>query len=716
MANATTDDLYEYDAPKLYFDFNERENIEVDESYFDRSTSPKTMEDGEKGLLQKEPDSQSPSSLGVTVETSNPNVETPRRQRTSAVADSSNKENRSSLKKSGKRNSLSVLSSGVGVRQSPRLAAIAKVQNPPVFCTSKAIRRSSAARLSLRKSSSSHNFKVNKVQKNKANHKSSAPRTGVKGLSPQDQKDLKVIAVFRQKMAENKKKCDPVTSGVGKSTKLGPTKPQEFHFATDSRLRNPKKNEPEKETKECSSKSAKLEPTVPKEFHFATDSRIKNQVITDESEAKDFTRSLRSGASADNTEAKKGPTIPQPFKLTETRKGKTEDGTKFVSIAELNLKFHTKTPQRFRSKRAGSHDDLNLEGKKKNNLGVTIPHTPNLCTRSRSRQVNYPTREEMEEKEFEEAQRHAFKAHPINKKVLEAPAGYQVEKKNPTVPEPFDITDSKKAQKPLSFKFQEMCDKLGESSLSLASLPHGGIPSKWDKTSTKIQPFSFDLRDKTKEQLKQEKIQKVLEEEKQLAEFHAHPMPIFDGGVRGVPPKKPPTPTRPEPFALKVDERGAAKKEQYHKHLEEEAQQEKKLREFHARSDAVLHKQPFIPDKSKKPLTDVSGFTLNTEVRAVDRNEYELHRKRKEDEILAAKREREERQAAEELEEIARLRREAVHKANPVRKYKPVVIDHTQNLPTIPISPNFATEQRLKSRSKANSANSTLSSATFMAE
>lgn len=55
-----------------------------------------------------------------------------------------------------------------------------------------------------------------------------------------------------------------------------------------------------------------------------------------------------------NKEKPKGPTIPQPFNLTESRKGKVEEGNKFVSVAELNLKFHTKTPQRFRSKRGGA--------------------------------------------------------------------------------------------------------------------------------------------------------------------------------------------------------------------------------------------------------------------------------------------------------------------------------------------------------------------------
>nr|XP_045585406.1 targeting protein for Xklp2-like isoform X2 [Procambarus clarkii] len=591
-----------------------------------------------------------------------------------------------------RRKSLAGRTSSVGVRYSPRLAAIAK-----------AIRRSSASRQSLGKSSP-HEFEKNKVHKTRTHKQSVSKVTGVQGLSPEDKIDLEKIATFRQKMADNKKKTA--------------TKPLEFHFATDSRLRNQKKAEPEiKEPKtQGSSKPGKLERTVPQEFHFATDSRIKNQDHTEE-ETVDFTKSLRSGTAADNTEARKGPTIPQPFNLTESRKGKTEEGNKFVSVAELNLKFHTKTPQRFRSKRAGSNDDLNQEGRKKPNPGVTIPHTPNFCTRSRSRQVNYLTHEEMEQKAFEEAQRHVFKAHPVNKKVLEAPAGYHVEKKVPTVPEPFDITDSKRVH-PINLKFQEMCNKLSESALSVASLPHGGIPSKWDKTSTTIQPFSFDSRDKTKQQRKLENIQKILEEEKKLAEFHAQPMPYFESGVRGVPTKKPPTPTKPQPFALKIDERAVTKQEQFQKCLLEEARLDKEKRKFRARSDAVLHKEPFIPEKSKKPLTDISTFALNTEVRAIDRNEYELHRKRKEDEILAAKREQEERQAAEELAEVARVRREAVHKANPVRKYKPVVIDHSQNVPTVPISPNFATESRLRGRSRPGSVNSTMDSTsrTFVAE
>ena len=46
-----------------------------------------------------------------------------------------------------------------------------------------------------------------------------------------------------------------------------------------------------------------------------------------------------------------------------------------------------------------------------------------------------------------------------------------------------------------------------------------------------------------------------------------------------------------------------------------------------------MKKQPFIPEKSKKPLTDISTFTLNTEKRYEERQTFELHLKEKADEI-----------------------------------------------------------------------------------
>lgn len=698
------DDCFDFNAPKHYFDFNSALD-EPDDSYFDCP--------GESEVFEEE----KPSSARLAPKTP---AETPKRPNVASPYHSRAEKPKTpqSAVKSAKRDNMM---SSIGVRQSPRLAAIAKVQNP--FCTPQAVRRSNASRQSLGSASSTGNksslgSQLNKVQKTKTQRPSVPKVPGMRGLSPRDQEDLAVIANFKNKMAQNKKKGDNSSSSHSRSGRLAPTKPQEFTFATDSRLRNQKTAEIESSVpSQAPPKPARHGPTRPKEFHFATDSRVKTHENTEDTDPVDFTRMLRSNQSASQKEKPKGPTIPQPFNLTESRKGKVEEGNKFVSVAELNLKFHTKTPQRFRSKRGGgSMEDLHMDGKKtKANPGVTIPHTPVLSTRSRTRQVNYLTHEEQEQREFEEAQKHAFKANPLNKKVFEAPStGYEVEKKLPTVPEPFNITEVKKNNLPLGHNFREMCNKLGGSTSSVASLPHGGIPSKWDKTSTKPQPFSFDERDKQKMQKKQEMIQKVLEEEKKLAEFHAQPMPLFEG-VRGIPEKKPPTPTRQQPFNLTSEYRGSLKQLQIKKSLEEQAKLEKEQREFRARSDAVVHKQPFIPEKSKKPLTDISGFTLNTEIRSEERNEFEMHRKRKEDELLAAKRENEERQAAEEAAEIARLRRTIVHKANPVPSYKPYVVKPSERHPTIPKSPNFSTDTRLRTRSRADSTMN-ISSATFTSE
>ncbi|KAG7175813.1 Targeting protein for Xklp2-like 1 [Homarus americanus] len=605
-------DLYEFDAPKHFFNLNENDDFEVDESYFDCPRSAEVLRDQQQPVLSALPITmETPkrlpnSSPAVNKETKKSHdkdcptgvdkqpvsppraipVDTPKGPpNSSPTIKSVDKENIGN--NSGRRrksltrgSSLKDRIPSIGIRQSPRLAAVAK-----------ALKRAKAARTST--GSEGHNSPVklnsslsNRVHKSRTHNKPSVPKVhGMKGLSPEDKKDLDGISMFKKKLSENKKK-----SGQNRCT-------------------------------------------IPKEFHFATDTRIKNPTQNEETRAVDFTRSLRSNTpTAHNKEAPKGPTIPQPFNLTLPRTVKAENQNTFISLAELNLKFYTKTPQRFRSKRAGSTDDLNLEGKKtRGNSGVTIPHTPKLSACGRTRQMNYVAHEEMEQKAFEEAQKHSFKALPVNKKVFEAPSsGYQVEKKILTVPEPFDITDSKK----------------------------------------------------------------VLEDEKNLVNFHAQPMPIFENGVCGVPPKKPPTPTRVKPFNLKIDQRGTIKQEQYQKHLEEQAHLDKEQRKFLARPDTVLHKNPFIPEKSKKPLTDISTFALNTEVRAVDRNEYELQHKRREDEIQAAKRE-----------------------ANPVPKFKPMVIEHGQHPPTVPVSPNFATELRLRSRTRS-AANSTMdiSSATFTAD
>ncbi|XP_050707906.1 targeting protein for Xklp2-like [Eriocheir sinensis] len=577
-------------------------------------------------------------------------------------------------------------SPSVGVRQSPRLLAI-----------SKALRRSAAQRTpgspQAAGSSSSSRAKGSLVTKVQTQKRGNNRVPGVGSLTQDDKHELSTVATFRDKIHKNKRK-DAHTA----TQPLKPTKVQEFHFATDQRLRNQAEAHPHLSSPPMPAPSRPLRsgPTRPQEFHFATDSRLKGKDAAKGEEIeppRDFARMLRSSSSSSLDTAgtaHRGPTIPQPFHFSDSRRQhqqQAEVSQKFVSMAELNLKFILGTPERFRTKRAGSVELQESNNKKPK--GLTMPHTPNLATSRRRRSLSVMTQEEREIQEFEEAQKHAFKARPVNKKVFGTPdTGYHVEKKLPTVPEPFNITESKKSE----------C-------LSLVSaLPYGGINTRdTARSKLQVQPFSFDQRDKAKLEQKQQKIQKIIEEEKRAAEFHARPMPVFEDGVHGVPPKKPPTPTQVKPFSMRVDQRGSTKQERFKEQLEKEAQWEAEQRRFRAQADDVVHKAPFIPEKSKKPLTEISNVPLNTEIRASERSEYENQQKAMEEERMAAKKMEEERRAAEELAEVARLRQEAVHKAQPVPKYKPMVIQPSLQPPTVPQSPNFATNTRLRSRSRANS-------------
>jgi hypothetical protein len=59
---------------------------------------------------------------------------------------------------------------------------------------------------------------------------------------------------------------------------------------------------------------------------------------------------------------------------------------------------------------------------------------------------------------------------------------------------------------------------------------------------------------------------------------------------------------------------------------------------------------------------------------------------------------RDEKLKREEMEEVARLRKESVHKANPVRRYKPTNIMSSDKLLTDPHSPSFMSRPRTNSK------------------
>ena len=89
-------------------------------------------------------------------------------------------------------------------------------------------------------------------------------------------------------------------------------------------------------------------------------------------------------------------------------------------------------------------------------------------------------------------------------------------------------------------------------------------------------------------------------------------------------------------------------------------------------------------------------FKLSTEARHAQRMQFEEQKKAREAELLAIRLDAERMRQEEEEKEIQRMRQEAVHKANPIKRYKPVEMQHKSLSVTIPVTPKFATNSRVR--------------------
>lgn len=96
--------------------------------------------------------------------------------------------------------------------------------------------------------------------------------------------------------------------------------------------------------------------------------------------------------------------------------------------------------------------------------------------------------------------------------------------------------------------------------------------------------------------------------------------------------------------------------------------------------------------------TEVSDFELNSDRRAVQREEFELWKKEREVELEGHRRQREQRQKEEEEAAIAKLRAEMIHRPNPVRRYNPVIVKPSDKPLTEAESPRFSDRLRAKVR------------------
>lgn len=490
-----------------------------------------------------------------------------------------------------------------------------------------------------------------------------------------------------------------------------------------------------------------IEPTKPIDFHFRTDERLKQHGGTQSNAYKevDFTTALRKHPSSP-LRVPKGPTVPKPFQLSCGSKRKYDEATsEFVSMAQQIEAFQRSTPSRY-----------HLRNRKKEETGpsparpmksrITVPKTPALETMKRSRPVTCKSAAELEEEELEKIKQYKFKAQELDTKILE---GGPLLPKKPPVKEPtqpigFNLGIEKRIQQrepkkqeeekfvfhPLPCPTKILQDRVGVPEkksvpptvpmspafalrnrvrlpkeeeekeehhvIKANPLPHFGVPFKpkpVEQKNVEVCPFSFDTRDKIKQVLKEKRIEELRKEE--VPKFKALPLPDFE--QINLPAKAVKPPTNPEPFHLRVDDRGTMKAERWGQLIQEELQQQKEATYFKARPNVITHLEPFVPKKENRPpIEGLSGsivqenFVLATEKRAEERMEFE--KRLAEKESLIEKKEEDRRRYLEEQEkeEVLRLREEAVHKANPVRKYKTFEVKPSDHPLTVPVSPKFS--------------------------
>ncbi|XP_011029042.1 PREDICTED: protein TPX2 [Populus euphratica] len=358
------------------------------------------------------------------------------------------------------------------------------------------------------------------------------------------------------------------------------------------------------------------------------------------------------------------------------------------------LEFHLETAARA-NQIAESTSVASTEVSHQGNLWkphhLTEPKTPVLHTSLRARPARVKSSLELEQEEIEKIPR--FKARPLNKKIFESKGAMGIfchAKKQVTVPQEFHFATNERI--PPQAAVADMFDKLSLRSEPILDNP---IPR-----NTKPNPFHLHTEERGAEKERKflmELVQKQMEEERARVP-RANPYP-YTTDYPVVPPRPEPKPcTKPEPFQLESLVRHEEEMQREMEERERKEKEEAQMRIFKAQP--VLKEDPIpVPEKARKPLTQVQQFNLHADQRAVERAEFDHKVKEKE---MLYKRYREESETAKMMEEekaLKQLRRTMVPHARPVPNFNhPFCPQKSSKEATKAKSPNLSVLQRRERR------------------
>ncbi|KAL6261296.1 hypothetical protein P5V15_008817 [Pogonomyrmex californicus] len=304
---------------------------------------------------------------------------------------------------------------------------------------------------------------------------------------------------------------------------------------------------------------------------------------------------------------------------------------KYVSLAEAVSRFQNETPQRFhtRSNKANTTKPLNISKSTQNRLKITVPISPALMSKNRTRPVTVLSQQEREILEMEEMKKHPIKANPIPPSVLRK--SRIVTKTTGVVNNSIVATNTssmtqsrEKLCTTSSFKSkspQLHRDKVGPKKVTkvLVTDPSGiivkqeevtffGVPKDTSVTRnvTRVIPFSFEARNKNLQMKKEQRLKNLQEANKTKVEFHARPVPKFTRSLPSLITKQQSATTKqqntkkfilPSPFSFdQRDKKLSEKKEQLVKQILDE---DKRARVFRA-NPVPIFKPVMVRGRSKE--------------------------------------------------------------------------------------------------------------------
>ncbi|KAK4723575.1 hypothetical protein R3W88_026354 [Solanum pinnatisectum] len=426
----------------------------------------------------------------------------------------------------------------------------------------------------------------------------------------------------------------------------------------------------------------KLILTRPKEPEFVTAQRVRPTRVKSSAELEEemMAKIPKFKARLLNKKILEVPTLPALPKSTP----------QLPEFKEFHLQTMARANQNVETSTVASLESTQSHQWKSSHL--TAPKSPVLKTSLRARPPRIRSTKEMEKEELEKVPK--FKARPLNKKIFESKGDLGMfcnTKRQATVPQEFHFATDERIPPPAN-----VADMLFDK-LSLNSEPQN------DKTiprNTTPNPFHLSTEDRGVEKERKlftELLHKQIEEERSRMR-KATPYP-YTTDYPVIPPKpEPKRCTRPEPFQLESlvkHEQETWRQMEERRRMEEE---EAKMRNFKAQP--ILAEDPIpVPEKVRKPLTEVQDFKLNVDHRSLDRAEFDKKIKQKE---VMHKRYREETESARMMEEekaLKQLRRTLVPHARPVPKFDhPFLPQKSSKQVTKPRSPKLQIVKRKERR------------------